>query len=196
MKSNCSSGRKEIIIIMPCTVVVKVQIPPNESIKFTTLIVIINKRMLKIRAVVRTRLHGRFLQRKNSFGNTGLCACFIWLTGLFHLADMHWESGTTGRREETSGLASRTHIRTQKKDWGRGRGGVHGRLWFVRSFWEEVNMDQAVKQTGGHRVGKESMSGSSDVGSSSFLWKVEQSSSNLGVPLSLTRYHFFFPAEL
>lgn len=106
---------------------------------------------------------------------------------------MHWESGNAGRREGTSGLASQTHIRTQKKDRGRGRGGVHGRLWFVRSFWEEVNMDQAVKQTGGHRVGKESMSGSRDVGSSSFLWKVEQSSSNLGVPHSLTRYLFFPP---
>lgn len=98
-------------------------------------------------------------------------------------------------REGTSGLASRTHTRTQKKDWGRGRGGVHLRLWFVRIFWEEVNTNQAVKQTGGHRVGIESMSGSSDVGSSSFLWKVEQSSSSLGFA-SFSHTLAFFPAEL
>lgn len=139
-----------------------------------------------------------FLQKKNysnSAGNTVLCACFTWLTGLFHLADMHWESGNTGRERGNIRVGiSNTHSHTEK-DWGRGKGGIHGHLWFVRIFWEEVNMDQAVKQTGGHRVGKESMSGSSNVGSSSFRRKIEQSSSNLGVPLSLTRYHFF-PAEL
>lgn len=140
---------------------------------------------------IKKGLH-RFLQKTQILQETLVCvhALFDWQvfsTWLTRIEKVEIPAG----REGTSGLASWTQTRTQKKDWGWGRG---GRSWasMICPYFLRGSKHGSGCQTDIEWGKRACMSGSSDVGSSSFLWKVEQSSSNLGFA-SFSHMLSFFP---